>query len=205
MADYLSGLVDELDPQRKKQSDPLEAGGVAGPRGNAGLGTIDVNGQPWSGGTWNPTAGAYDMGSPGAQSYSVPDPSNGAAAKRGPVDMAASPNLPVGGVPSPESGGMASAPDYTKLGKYANQLTGYDMNKFNRPYDQMSEKYKVGLVNSWFDPNQGITPEYLKALNDLNIGDFSGTGDKLNVMNGRNGGRYGQGGTADTIVGLKSG
>ena len=94
-------------------------------------------------------------------------------------------------------------PDYTKLGQY--KLTGYDMNKFNNPYDQLSEKYRIGLIQSHFDPRQGVTPEFLKALNDAGIhgAQFSGQGDQLNVNNAGGYERFGQGGAADVVKGLK--
>lgn len=109
--------------------------------------------------------------------------------------------VPVPGAPPAAS----AAPDYTKLGQFAGGLGGYDMAKFDRPADQWSEKYKIGAVQSHFDPTQGITPEFLSALNGLGIGDFSGSGDKLNVANGRNGARFGAGGTSDVVQGLKGG
>jgi hypothetical protein len=99
----------------------------------------------------------------------------------------------------------ASAPDYTKLGQFSGGLKGYDMSKFDRPYDQWSEKYKIGAVQSHFDGAQGITPELLAGLNTLDIADFSGSGDKLSVANPRNGFRSQAGGTSDVVQGLKSG
>lgn len=98
-----------------------------------------------------------------------------------------------------------AAPDYTKVGKYTSDA--YDPNKFNVPWDQRSEKYQIGTVLSNFDPNLGMTPEVLAALNAANIhgAKFSGNGDQLNVDNAGNYARFGQGGSSDTITGLHSG
>lgn len=101
--------------------------------------------------------------------------------------------------PAPEQ------PDYSKLGQYAGKLTGYDMNKFNNPFDQLSEKYRIGLIQSHFDPKAGVTPELLKALNDAGIhgAQFSGQGDQLSVNNAGGYDRFGKGGAADVVKGLK--
>ncbi len=98
-----------------------------------------------------------------------------------------------------------AAPDYSRLGQFAGKLRGYDMGKFQRPQDQWSEKYKIGAVQSHFDPLKGVTPEFLAALKAQGIGgaDFSGEGDKLNVINRGGYDRFGSGGTADVITGLK--
>jgi hypothetical protein len=106
---------------------------------------------------------------------------------------------------TPATPAAPAAPDYKSLGQFAGGLKGYDMEKFNRPYDQWSEKYKMGAVQSHFDPTQGISPEFLAGLNTLDIADFSGQGDKLNVANPRNGFRSQGGGTSDVVQGLKSG
>ena len=103
----------------------------------------------------------------------------------------------------PVEGVIAGAPDYTRLGQYAGKLQGYDMGKFNNPYDQWSEKYKIGAVQSHFDPRQGVTKEYLDALNSLGIAGFSGEGDQLMVQNTKNDPRFGRGGSADVVKGLK--
>jgi hypothetical protein len=106
---------------------------------------------------------------------------------------------------TPATPAAPAAPDYTSLGQFAGGLKGYDMGKFDRPADQWSEKYKIGAVQSHFDPTQGITPEFLSALNGLDIGTFSGSGDKLSVADPRNGFRSKAGGTSDVVQGLKSG
>lgn len=95
--------------------------------------------------------------------------------------------------------------NYQTLGEFANTLGGYNMDKFNRPYDEWSEKYKIGAVQSHFDPKKGVTPEFLAALNGLDIGDFSGSEDWLSVANPRNGFRSEKGGGADIVQKFKSG
>lgn len=71
---------------------------------------------------------------------------------------------------------------------------GFDRSKL----DSGSEKYKLADVFRRFDPKGGITPDLLAALNALNIGDFSGSGDRLSVANARNGARW-LSGTGDVI------
>jgi hypothetical protein len=107
------------------------------------------------------------------------------------------PETPAPAAPAPE--------DFTQLGKYANKLGAYNTDKFNNPYDQRSEKYQIGTVMSHFDPNAGITPELIAALNGANIhgAKFSGSGDKLTVDNAGGYDRFGSGGTADVIGGFK--
>lgn len=123
--------------------------------------------------------------------------------------------LNVGGLQSDAGSGIAPvqdatapakpATDYTKLGQYTSNA--YDPNKFNRPWDQMSEKYQIGTVLSNFDPRQGITPEVLSALNSANIrgAKFSGSGDKLHVDNAGGWERFGSGGTSDVVQGFRGG
>jgi hypothetical protein len=57
---------------------------------------------------------------------------------------------------------------------------GFDQTKFNNPA-HISPKYQIGRTLSQFDPNQGITPEVLTALNALGLGTFSGARDKLQI------------------------
>jgi hypothetical protein len=57
---------------------------------------------------------------------------------------------------------------------------GYDQSKLAN-LEHLSPKYQVGRTLSHFDPNKGITPEVLAALNTLNLGEFSGSKDKLQV------------------------
>lgn len=97
----------------------------------------------------------------------------------------------------------SNTPDYTTLGAFANRLQGYDMSKFARPYSDWSEKYKIGAVQSHFDPLQGVNPAYLAALNSLGIADFYGEGDQLGVRNTRNDPRFGGGGLGDVVYGLR--
>jgi hypothetical protein len=98
-----------------------------------------------------------------------------------------------------------AAPDYTKVGQYTSNA--YDPQKFTQPWDQRSEKYQIGTVLSNFDPKQGLTPDVIAALNGANIhgAKFSGAGDKLNVDNAGGYDRFGTGGTADVVQGLKGG
>lgn len=101
---------------------------------------------------------------------------------------------------------VAAKPDYTKAGQYAN-YSAYDQQKMARPWDQMSEKYKIGTVLSNFDPKQGLTPDVIAALNGANIhgAKFSGSGDKLTVDNAGGYDRFGQGGMSDVNIGFKGG
>lgn len=84
---------------------------------------------------------------------------------------------------SPEGQGAAPQPNYTQRGQYGTFNATSD--KYNRPWDQMSERYKMQTVLSNFDPNKGITPEVLAALNGANINGakFAGHGDKLDASN----------------------
>ena len=125
------------------------------------------------------------------------------------ADLTISDQVPGGTVapaeaPAPLADGPA-APNYKTLGAFGGKLKGYDMAKFNRPYDDWSEKYKIGAVQSHFDPLKGVTPEFLAALKAQGIGgaDFSGEGDQLNVINQGGYDRFGKGGSADVITGLK--
>lgn len=92
-------------------------------------------------------------------------------------------------MPSADAGpaaGPAAAPDYTKRGKFATFNAGAD-DKYNRPWDQLSERYKMQTILSNFDPSQGITPDVLKALNTtgggINGATFAGGADKLDAQN----------------------
>jgi hypothetical protein len=109
------------------------------------------------------------------------------------------------GLPPGPTGPLATT-DYTQLGKYANKMGAYNSDKFNVPWDQRSEKYQIGTVLSNFDPNQGLTPDAIAALNAANIhgAKFSGSGDKLTVDNAGGYDRFGKGGTADIIGGFKN-
>jgi hypothetical protein len=102
-------------------------------------------------------------------------------------------------------GGQTAAPDYRKTGKYAS--TAYDAAKLARPWEEQSEKYRIGNVLSNFDPSQGLTPEVIAALNAADIygAKFSGAGDKLTVDNAGGHERFGKGGTSDVNIGFKTG
>jgi hypothetical protein len=110
----------------------------------------------------------------------------------GPATLPASPDAPQ--PPTPSLG-------TPQLGLGQNKLTGFDMNKFSDP--NKSEKYKIGEVFSRYDPRGGITQQLLNELNGLGIAEFSGQGDQLSVKNTKNDPRFGRGGTADVIKGLK--
>lgn len=96
-------------------------------------------------------------------------------------------------LPGPDPGPISDGPPDTSMAgaiqqtapnyKYRDKLAGYDMGKFDNP-NWMSPKYQVARVQAQFDPSQGLTPEYLAALNKLNLGTFSGKGDKFTLANG---------------------
>lgn len=97
-----------------------------------------------------------------------------------------------------------AAPDYTKRGQFATFNMGAD-DKYNRPWDQLSERYKMQTVLSNFDPNAGITPEVIAALNAANINGatFSGSKDKLDARGLKNWEHYdGREGIGDIIQGF---
>jgi hypothetical protein len=92
------------------------------------------------------------------------------------------------------------APDYTKRGKFSTFNATSD--KYDRPWDQKSERYKMQTVLSNFDPNQGITPDVIAALNAANINGatFSGSKDKLDARGLKSWENYdGQEGIGDII------
>lgn len=76
-------------------------------------------------------------------------------------------------------------------------MGGFDPGKLANA-GHTTEKYQLGRVLQYHDPSKGITPELLAELNGLNIGDFSGQGDRLSVKNARNGARWTDG-TGDII------
>lgn len=119
------------------------------------------------------------------------------------------PMSPEGQVPGVGAENPAAAPDFRKLGQFADRMGPWNAGneKFQRPWDQMSERYQILSVLSNFDPRKGITPEVVDALNKANIkgAKFSGSGDKLTVDNAGGWDRFGKGGTADVITGLKGG
>lgn len=98
--------------------------------------------------------------------------------------------------------------DYTKLGQFGSRLAaGRGVSeKIQRPWDKQSERYKMLTVLSHFDPNNGLTPEVIAALNAANIhgAKFSGSKDKLTVENAGNWKRFGVGGTGDIIGGFNN-
>ncbi len=128
-----------------------------------------------------------------------------------PATMPIEPAAPAAAAQPPAA---AAAPDYTKLGQYAGKMGAWSQDanppgeKFARPWDDRSERYKMMTVLSNFDPTQGITPDVVAALNAANINgaQFSGSGDKLNATNLQNWRNYdGREGIGDIVQGLKSG
>lgn len=99
------------------------------------------------------------------------------------------PPLPGDDRVQPSSGSMTlgttGAPDYGRtVGQYVGpQYFGsYDEAKFNDPTHD-SPKYQTLRALSHFDPSKGVTPEVIAALNSLNLGTFSGSGDKVTLAN----------------------
>jgi hypothetical protein len=81
----------------------------------------------------------------------------------------------------------------------------YNNEKVRAPWEEMSERYKIGLILSQFDPNQGLTPEVINALNAAGIlssGSFSGSGQNLTAPGVD---RFGSGGTDDIIHNYQGG
>lgn len=107
------------------------------------------------------------------------------------------PDFPGSEPPTQAPAQLPSAAPTTGLGAYANKLGGYDTAKFADP--NRSEKYKIGEIESRYDPTKGVSPEMLNELNALGIAQFSGGGDKLTVNNTKNDPRFGHGGTGDII------
>ncbi len=87
------------------------------------------------------------------------------------------------------------------------RLAGYDQGKFNA--NKNDAKYQIGGTLSQFDPTQGVTPDVVAALNQLGYGNFSGSGDKLNLSGltdaGRQANLSGDYTGADFIQGFKGG
>lgn len=120
-------------------------------------------------------------------------------------------------VPAPAADPIASpaAPDYRKLGKYAGQMGAWSTDaanhgeKFARPWDDMSERYKMLTIQSNFDPTKGISQEMVDALNAANIkgAKFSrGSDDRLSATGLENWENYdGREGLGDIIQGFKTG
>ncbi len=62
---------------------------------------------------------------------------------------------------------------------------GVDAGKFNDP-NKHDFKYDTMRTLSQFDPKAGFTPDVLSALNKLDYGTFSGSGDKLSLSGAKN-------------------
>jgi hypothetical protein len=113
----------------------------------------------------------------------------GRTATQGSLDQGLAP------VPAPAAPATAPPQSYN--------MRGFEADKLSADPSQQSEKYKIGNVFKKYDPKGGVTPEMLAELNGLGIADFSGSGDKLTVNNTKNDPRFGRGGTADVVYGIK--
>jgi hypothetical protein len=100
--------------------------------------------------------------------------SGGLGALGGTPEPAAPAPAPV----APAAGPSAPVADYGRL-------MGYDAGKLGDP-NKHDFKYDTGRTLSQFDPRQGITPDVLAALNKLDYGTFSGSGDKLSLSGAKN-------------------
>lgn len=119
----------------------------------------------------------------GSQEFSQPELGNNPwnegyiqdyAPAPGPGDVTQYPSPSPSPAPSPtQYGSTIGNTGYMEWG-------GIDANKFNDT-SYMSPKYQVLRTLSGFDPNKGVTPEVLAALNTLGLGDFTGSGDNLYV------------------------
>jgi hypothetical protein len=122
----------------------------------------------------------------------------------------------------PQSPLAKSLPDFSKLGAFSNQMGAWSTDaanpseKFARPWDERSERYKMLSVLSHFDPTKGLnfkneqlgmTP--IEALNQASINgaQFSAAGDdKLDARNLSAWRNYdGTEGIGDIIKGFKTG
>jgi hypothetical protein len=113
----------------------------------------------------------------------------GGTATQGSLDQGLAP------VPAPAAPATAPPQSYN--------MRGFEADKLSADPSQQSEKYKIGNVFKKYDPKGGVTPEMLAELNGLGIAEFSGSGDKLTVNNTKNDPRFGRGGTADVVYGIK--
>jgi hypothetical protein len=93
-----------------------------------------------------------------------------------------------------------SATNYSSWG--GSSVAGLDANKVQSGHD--SPKYQIAKVLSNFDPTKGITGEVLNALNELNLGTFTGQDDKLYV-GGNVDPRFGDVLSSDVVTGFKTG
>lgn len=122
---------------------------------------------------------------------------------------------PMGEVPQvegPEAAAAPAKPDYTKLGAFKDKMGPWNESneKFQRPWDEMSERYKMLTVLSNFDPSKGLKQEGLiDALNAANIkgAKFSAADDdKLDATGLEQWNDYdGHEGIGDVITGFKTG
>ena len=83
-----------------------------------------------------------------------------------------------------------AAPDYSSYGSTVGQFLqtnghGYDPEKIKDPSRGDSGKYVMGRVETHFDPSQGITDDFINALNKQGKGDFYKIDDdEVGVRNG---------------------
>jgi hypothetical protein len=192
---YLDALMDQMDPQAKQQ-----------PKG--GMGMSRTQNVTYADGT--PSGFKTSVGPPLAEDSAFhATESDGAGGSRYTNPLGGGPASPSpritdtldpGGFQAPVDPIMPIDQGPTQASKYA--MRGYDMGKMDDPNKQ-SEKYKIGRIQQKYDPRNGITPEMLAELNALGIAEFSGQGDKLTVNNTKNDPRFGKGGTADVVFGLK--
>jgi hypothetical protein len=120
-----------------------------------------------------------------------------------PGGVAAPPLDPGADVDPNQPGAVTTMPVTPAAPPPSYALRGFEQSKLAADPSQQSEKYKIGNVMKQFDPKAGVTPEMLAALNALGIAKFSGSGDQLTVENTKNDPRFGRGGTADVVYGLK--
>lgn len=140
-------------------------------------------------------------GAPTKRDQLAPDAATAAA------NRAAMPDGPLKqmiGAMGPVSSMAAPLPasDYSRLSG------GYNREKLNNA-DHQTAKYQMGRALAGFDPRQGLTPEVLAALNSLGFGNFSGSGQKLNLSGltdkGKAAGLRGDYNNADFIEGFAGG
>jgi hypothetical protein len=104
-------------------------------------------------------------------------------------------------LPNEQAAPLTPPPEAAPASNTNYAMRGFDAGKLAGGGE--SEKYKIGRIMQKYDPRGGVTPAMLAELNALGIADFSGQGDQLTVNNTKNDPRFGKGGTADVVYGLK--
>jgi hypothetical protein len=112
----------------------------------------------------------------------TPAEPGGFAGDRGAQIAPPSAEIPAAGVMPPIAD--APPPSGNPAGDFS-RLNGYDPSKLADP-NKHDFKYDTARVMSQFDPRQGFTPDVLAALNKLDYGTFSGSGDKLSLSGAKN-------------------